>query len=74
MEDGRISHDSIAEAAARRMQELTPQASPAPAQLIKEHEQRQKFRRLIDPGIIRPNSKDRAMSSLNVLATSSWND
>jgi hypothetical protein len=67
MEDGSIPHDSlIAEAAARRIQELTPQALVPPAQLIKEHERRQKFRRLIDPGIIRPNPKDQAISSLNV--------
>ncbi|KAF8351427.1 hypothetical protein F5887DRAFT_937406 [Amanita rubescens] len=65
MEDGSIPHDSIAEAAARRIQELTPQAPPA--QLIKEHDRRQKFRRLIDPGITRPNSKEQATSSLNTL-------
>jgi len=67
MEDGSIPHVSIAEAAARRIQELTPQVVAPPAQLIKEHERRQKFRRLIDPGIIRPNPKEQAMSSMNTL-------
>ncbi len=66
MEDGSIPHDSIAEAAARRIQELTPHAHAPPAQLIKEHERRQKFRRLIDPGITRPNSKEQAVLSMNV--------
>ncbi|KAF8621671.1 hypothetical protein AX15_007684 [Amanita polypyramis BW_CC] len=65
MGDERISYDSIAEAAARRLQEQTLQASPA--QLIKEQERRLEFRRLIDPKIIRPNSRDQAMASLNTL-------
>ncbi|KAF8639673.1 hypothetical protein AX17_000937 [Amanita inopinata Kibby_2008] len=58
-------HASVAEAAARRMQESAPQTSPA--QMLRDHERRQTFRRLIDPGIVRPNSKEQATSSLNTL-------
>ncbi|KAG5651354.1 hypothetical protein H0H81_008971 [Sphagnurus paluster] len=34
-----------------------------------EHEHRQAFRRLIDPGIMRPNSKEQAVASLKILLT-----
>jgi len=34
-----------------------------------EHVKRQKFRRLLDPGITRPNSKEQALSSLRTLLT-----
>ncbi|KAG8218876.1 hypothetical protein J3R82DRAFT_4555 [Butyriboletus roseoflavus] len=52
----------LAEAAARR--QLGPEASVSGAQLMHEHDKRQTFRRLIDPGIFRPNSKEVAMNSL----------
>lgn len=59
-----ISADAIAAAAERRTREANPQLTAA--QLAVEHERRQKFRRLVDPGITRPNAKDQAMSSLKV--------
>lgn len=52
----------LAEAAARRHANTEPGASGM--QLMQEHEKRQHFRRLIDPGIVRPNSKQVAMDSL----------
>lgn len=58
---------NIAAAALRRQQE-TPQISSA-AQLAKEHEARQEFRRLIDPGIMRPNTREAAIESLKILKT-----
>ncbi|KAF9247075.1 hypothetical protein BU15DRAFT_84637 [Melanogaster broomeanus] len=39
------------------------------ASLMQEHEQQQMFRRLINPGIYRHNSKDVALSSLKTLST-----
>jgi hypothetical protein len=58
-----IPSDLLAAAAQRRAQN----AQPTPeAQRIQEYELRQAFRRLIDPGILRPNSKDVALASLNV--------
>jgi hypothetical protein len=64
-----ISADALAEAAERRTRQATPQLTAA--QLAAEHEHRQKFRRLIDPGITRPNPRDKALTSLKVLAVSS---
>jgi len=40
---------------------------PSPAQLVAEREKRQKFRRLIDPGITRPNPEPQAVESLKIL-------
>lgn len=34
----------------------------------REHEMRQAFRRLVDPGIMRPNNKERAIESIKVNA------
>lgn len=59
-----ISSDALAAAAERRTRLLHPQTSAA--QLAAEHEKRQTFRRLIDPGILRPNAKEQAMASLKV--------
>jgi hypothetical protein len=59
-----ISADTVASAAERRASRL-PQ-HPSATQLMVDHERRQLFRRLIDPGIIRPNSDKQAMSSLKV--------
>jgi hypothetical protein len=59
-----ISPDALAAAAERRVSQLPTQ--PSAAQLSAAHERRQAFRRLIDPGILRPNSKEQAMASLKV--------
>ncbi|PFH52755.1 hypothetical protein AMATHDRAFT_73885 [Amanita thiersii Skay4041] len=63
----RADHNPVAEAATRRLQEMATQVSPV--QLLAERERRQAFRRMIDPGIMRPNSKEQAMSSLKTLLT-----
>ncbi|KAF8076433.1 hypothetical protein FPV67DRAFT_1618182 [Lyophyllum atratum] len=62
-----ISADALAAAAERRARQLSSQ--PSAAQMAAEHERRQAFRRLIDPGILRPNSKDQATASLKTLFT-----
>lgn len=56
--------DAIAAAAERRSQAQPVQTTAA--QLSAEHERRQLFRRLIDPGISRPNSKEQYFASLKV--------
>lgn len=62
MTSGPPTAEVLAEAAARR--HANAEASTPAAQLMQEHEKRQMFRRLIDPGIFRPNSKEVAMESL----------
>jgi hypothetical protein len=52
-------------AAAQRRNVTTGQSIPS-AELLRQHDQRQKFRRLINPGISRPNSQEAAMASLKV--------
>lgn len=52
----------LAEAAAKR--HVNSDVGTSTAQLEQEHEKRQHFRRLIDPGIFRPNSKPVAMDAL----------
>lgn len=51
--------------------ELRNQRAPVPekttAQLAAEHDKRQFFRRMVDPGILRPNSKPIAQAALKVL-------
>jgi len=59
--------DALASAAEQRVHLLPTQ--PSAAQLAIEHERRQTFRRLIDPGIVRPNSKEQALASLKTLLT-----
>lgn len=59
-----VSADAVAEAALRRAK--TGPVQKSAAQLAAEHDRRQTFRRLIDPGIVRPNSKEQADSSLKV--------
>jgi hypothetical protein len=54
----------LAEAAAGRR--ASTETGVSSAQLMQEHEKRQNFRRLIDPGIFRPNSNQVAMDSLKV--------
>jgi len=62
-----IDKASIAEAVARR-QESTIEAHRE-VEDEKERDLRQNFRRLIDPGIVRPNSKETVITSLNTLST-----
>jgi hypothetical protein len=57
----------LAEAAAGRR--ASTETGVSSAQLMQEHEKRQNFRRLIDPGIFRPNSNQVAMDSLKTLST-----
>lgn len=58
-----IPPDLLATAAQRRAQD----AQPTPeAQQMQDYDLRLKFRRLIDPGILRPNPKNVAMGSLKV--------
>lgn len=59
-----VSADAMAAAALRRASQAP--AVKSAAQLAAEHDRRQAFRRLIDPGIVRPNSKEQANSSLKV--------
>ncbi|KAG1820152.1 uncharacterized protein BJ212DRAFT_1338269 [Suillus subaureus] len=59
-------------AAAQRRSVTTGQAIPT-AELLRQHEERQKFRRLINPGISRPNSQEAAMASLKILSKISEN-
>lgn len=66
-----ISADALAAAAERRSRQLPSQ--PSAAQMAAEHERRQTFRRLIDPGILRPNSKEQATASLKTLFTIAQN-
>jgi hypothetical protein len=56
----------LAEAAAKR--HVNSDVGTSTAQLEQEHEKRQHFRRLIDPGIFRPNSKPVAMDALKTLS------
>ncbi|KAL4081890.1 hypothetical protein V8B97DRAFT_2001988 [Scleroderma yunnanense] len=61
----RPSPETLATAAAlRRNENLVDFPSE-----VQEHEKRQMFRRLIDPGIFRPNSRETALASLKTLAT-----
>ena len=61
---GSVSSDALAAAAELRTRQAVPQLTAA--QMAAEHEKRQKFRRLLDPGITRPNSKEQALRSLKV--------
>lgn len=61
---GRVSNDALATAAELRTHQAAPQLTAA--QKAVEYEKRQKFRRLLDPGITRPNSKEQALNSLRV--------
>jgi len=66
-----IFAEALAAAAERRTREAAPQLTAA--QLAIERDRRQRFRRLLDPGIIRPNPRQQAMSSLKTLLTISEN-
>ncbi|KAJ7276434.1 hypothetical protein B0H12DRAFT_1085423 [Mycena haematopus] len=68
-----ISGSDLAAAAERRLQQ---RQAPSASELQftgAEHELRQKFRRLIDPGILRPNAEAQALASLKTLLTISEN-
>lgn len=60
-----VSLSALAGAAERRIFDTTRQKSTA--QITAEYEKRQKFRRLIDPGIIRPNAETQAHQSIKVI-------
>ncbi|KAG6890353.1 hypothetical protein C0992_002178 [Termitomyces sp. T32_za158] len=62
-----VSSSALAAAIERRTRQLPTQ--PSAAQLAAEHERRQAFRRLIDPGIVRPNPREQAVASLKTLLT-----
>jgi hypothetical protein len=68
-----ISAD-LAAAAERRLQQRQASSTSELQFTGPEHEQRQKFRRLIDPGILRPNAEAQALASLKVaaLGINSW--
>lgn len=57
---------AAAEAALRRTQQPAGKAPNAKEQFAQERDKRQNFRRLIDPGIVRPNSKEVASLALQV--------
>uniref|UniRef100_D8PQ28 PUB domain-containing protein n=1 Tax=Schizophyllum commune (strain H4-8 / FGSC 9210) TaxID=578458 RepID=D8PQ28_SCHCM len=61
------SPDAALAAVERRLQSVPHQ--PSAAQLAAEHDKRQKMRRMIDPGIVRPNSKEQALASMKILLT-----
>ncbi|KAG1768214.1 hypothetical protein EDD22DRAFT_873410 [Suillus occidentalis] len=60
-------------AAAAQSRNATTRQALSSSELLRHHEQRQKFRRLIDPGISRPNSQEAAMASLKILSKISEN-
>jgi hypothetical protein len=63
-ETSRPAPSALAAAAEGRVRGATPQKSTA--QIASEYEKRQKFRRMIDPGITRPNAEGQAHRSLKV--------
>ncbi|KAG1892418.1 hypothetical protein F4604DRAFT_1699308 [Suillus subluteus] len=71
-EPGSPPHSEFLAAAAQRRNVTTGQVIPISAEL-RRHEQQQKFRRLINPGITRPNSQEAAMASLKILSKISEN-
>ncbi|KZT05516.1 uncharacterized protein LAESUDRAFT_655501 [Laetiporus sulphureus 93-53] len=69
------THADIAAAVERRLQqerlaaEAAASVSGHGAAFDADHERRQEFRRLIDPGILRPNARELALESLQILKT-----
>jgi hypothetical protein len=64
---------SASDLAAAAEQRLLQQPGPSPSDLQfsgPDHELRQKFRRMIDPGILRPNPKGQALASMKVATLS----
>ena len=66
----RPDHDAVAAAIERRLQaereKAAAAASSSKATFDENHEKRQEFRRMIDPGILRPNPRHVALESLQV--------
>jgi hypothetical protein len=60
-----VSLSALAAAAERRVSGTTQQKTTA--EIAAEYEKRQKFRRMIDPGITRPNAEAQAHRSLKVI-------
>ncbi|OJA19013.1 hypothetical protein AZE42_00365 [Rhizopogon vesiculosus] len=60
------SSEFLAAAAQRR--NATAEHTIPESQLLRQHEQQKMFRRLIDPGIYRPNSPEAVMASLKTLS------
>ncbi|KAF5389098.1 hypothetical protein D9757_004913 [Collybiopsis confluens] len=56
----------LAEAVERRLSAQETQG-PSPAEIAADHFKRQKFRRLLDPGIARPNTEAQFLESLKTL-------
>ena len=75
----RPDHNAVAAAIERRLQAEREHAAAAPAAATTSqstnfdasHEKRQEFRRMIDPGILRPNPRNVALESLQVRLSSS---
>ncbi|KAI0719546.1 hypothetical protein C8T65DRAFT_635723 [Cerioporus squamosus] len=65
----RPDHDAVAAAFERRLQaEREKAAAAGPSSTFDgNHEKRQEFRRMIDPGILRPNPRKLALESLQTL-------
>ncbi|KAI0638195.1 hypothetical protein C8Q77DRAFT_416722 [Trametes polyzona] len=65
----RPDHDAVAAAIERRLQAERAKAAAAaqPSSFDGKHEKRQEFRRMIDPGILRPNPRPLALESLQTL-------
>ena len=61
-----VSLSALAAAAERRVSDATRLKSAS--QIAAEYEKRLKFRRMIDPGIIRPNAEAQAHRSLKVIS------
>ncbi|KAF9057603.1 hypothetical protein BJ165DRAFT_1421752 [Panaeolus papilionaceus] len=68
-----VSVDALAAAAERRLRQDEQSRGLTAAQMAAQHDKRQLFRRLIDPGIVRPNPKEQASRSLKILLTISEN-
>lgn len=71
VQTARPDHDAVAAAIERRLQEERERAAAAAASSSNvnfdgNHEKRQEFRRMIDPGILRPNPRHIALESLQV--------
>jgi len=64
---GSVANGTLAAAAELRIRQAAPQLTAA--QMAAEQEKWQNFRRLLDPGITRPNSKEQALRSLKTLLT-----
>lgn len=66
----RPDHDAVAAAIERRLQVEREKAAAAAGSATPNfdgnHEKRQEFRRMIDPGILRPNPRKLALESLQV--------